>query len=113
MRTGTVLWSYTVRRMTVRKQHAKEFAGNQKAPSNGMHGPLPQTGAWLRSVVRGYFNYYAVSGSPDSLEVCSGSGCFATGGHTRKRRSQMRRYVWVRRLTLAAQWLPTPRVLHP
>lgn len=34
-------------------------------------------------------------------------------GHTLKRRSQTWRYAWVRRLKLAAQWLPTLRVLHP
>ena len=32
-----------------------------------MHDPVPQTGAWLRSVVQGYFNYYAVPGNLDSL----------------------------------------------
>ena len=25
-----------------------------------MHDPVPQTGQWLKSVVRGFFNYYAV-----------------------------------------------------
>jgi hypothetical protein len=34
-------------------------------------------------------------------------------GQALKRRSQIRRYAWVRRLKLAAQWLPQPRVLHP
>ena len=34
-------------------------------------------------------------------------------GQALQRRSQIRRYAWVRRLKLAAQWLPTPRVLHP
>lgn len=29
-----------------------------------MHDPVPQTGQWLKSVVRRYFNYYAV---PDNL----------------------------------------------
>jgi hypothetical protein len=31
------------------------------------HDPVPQTGAWLKSVVQGYFNYYAVPGNLDSL----------------------------------------------
>ena len=34
-------------------------------------------------------------------------------GHALQRRSQTRRYAWVRRLKLAAQWLPIPRALHP
>ncbi len=32
-----------------------------------LHDPVPQTGAWLRSVVQGYFNYYAVSGNLESM----------------------------------------------
>jgi RNA-directed DNA polymerase len=34
-----------------------------------MHDPMAQTGAWLRSVVQGYFNYHAVPGNIDSLSV--------------------------------------------
>jgi hypothetical protein len=34
-----------------------------------MHDPIAQTGTWLRSVVQGYFNYYAVPGNLDSLAV--------------------------------------------
>jgi hypothetical protein len=30
-----------------------------------MHDPVAQTGAWLRSVVQGYFNYHAVPGNID------------------------------------------------
>ena len=32
-----------------------------------MHDPVSQTGRWLQTVVRGYFNYYAVPGNLDSL----------------------------------------------
>jgi len=28
-----------------------------------MHDPVLQTGEWLKSVVQGYFNYYAVPGN--------------------------------------------------
>jgi len=38
-----------------------------------MHDPVPQTGQWLKSVVQGYFNYYAVPGNLNSLSV-SGIG---------------------------------------
>jgi RNA-directed DNA polymerase len=32
-----------------------------------MHDPVPQTSKWLRSVVQGYFNYYAVPGNLGKL----------------------------------------------
>ena len=34
-----------------------------------MHHPVAQTGEWLKSVVRGYFNYHAVPGNLDRLGV--------------------------------------------
>ena len=77
-----------------------------------MHDPVPQTGAWLRSVVQGYFNYCAVPGNLDSLGLFR-ERVLRYWGQALKRRSQIRRYAWVRRLKLAAQWLPMPRVLHP
>jgi hypothetical protein len=42
--------------------------------------------------------------------LCVGAIC---SRGTPKRRSQTRRFAWVRRLKLSAQCLPTPRVLHP
>jgi hypothetical protein len=44
-----------------------------------MHDPVPQTGQWLKSVVQGYFNYYAVPGNLASLG-CFGIGCWRSGG---------------------------------
>jgi RNA-directed DNA polymerase len=91
--------SYAVRRMTIRKRMR-------------MRDPVPQTGAWLRSVVQGYFNYYAVPGNLDSLGVFR-ERVLRYWGQALQRHSQIRPYAWVRRLKLAAQRLPMPRVLHP
>jgi len=104
--------SYAVRRMTVRKRMRKKLLEIKQQLRLRMHDPVPQTGAWLRSVVQGYFNYYAVPGNIDSLGLFR-ERVLRHWGHTLKRRSQRRRYAWVRRLKLAAQWLPIPRALHP
>ena len=104
--------SYAVRRMTVRKRMRKKLQEIKQQLRMRMHDPVPQTGAWLRSVVQGYFNYYAVPGNLDSLGLFR-ERVLRYWGHSLKRRSQIRRYAWVRRLKLAAQWLPQPRVLHP
>ncbi len=34
-----------------------------------MHDPVRQTGQWLKPIVQGHFNYYAVPGNLDSLGV--------------------------------------------
>jgi hypothetical protein len=104
--------SYAVRRMTIRQRMRKKLQEIKQQLRKRMHDPVPQTGAWLRSVVQGYFNYYAVPGNLDSLGLFR-ERVLRYWGQALKRRSQIRRYAWVRRLKLAAQWLPTPRVLHP
>jgi len=104
--------SFAVRRMTVRKRMRKKLQEIKQQLRMRMHDPVPQTGAWLRSVVQGYFNYYAVPGNLDTLGLFR-ERVLRYWGQALQRRSQIRRYAWVRRLKLAAQWLPTPRVLHP
>ncbi len=104
--------SFAVRRMTVRKRMRKKLQEIKQQLRMRMHDPVPQTGAWLKSVVQGYFNYYAVPGNLDSLGLFR-ERVLRYWGQALQRRSQIRRYAWVRRLKLAARWLPTPRVLHP
>jgi len=53
--------------MTVRKRMRKKLQEIKQQLRMRMHDPVPQTGAWLRSVVQGYVNYYAVPGNLDSL----------------------------------------------
>jgi RNA-directed DNA polymerase len=77
-----------------------------------MHDPVAQTGNWLRSVVRGYFNYYAVPGNLTSLGVFR-DRVLTLWWRALRRRSQRRRISWTRILAFARRWLPTPRVLHP
>ena len=110
-RTGT--GTYAVRRMTIRKRMRKKLQEIKQQLRMRMHDPVPQTGEWLRSVVQGYFNYYAVPGNLDSLGLFR-ERVLRYWGQTLKRRSQRRRFAWARRrCKLAAQWLPHPRVLHP
>jgi len=45
---------FTVRRTTIRKHMRAKLQDHKR-----MHDPVSQTGGWLRSVVQGYFNYYA------------------------------------------------------
>src|SRR6267143_432941 len=106
------LGRFTVRRKTIRKRMRKKLQEIKQQLRIRMHDPVPQTGAWLRSVVQGYFNYYAVPGNLDSLGLFR-ERVLRYWGQALKRRSQRHRYAWVRRLKLAAQWLPQPRVLHP
>jgi RNA-directed DNA polymerase len=77
-----------------------------------MHQPIPNQGQWLRQVVAGFLAYHAVPTNFPAL------GAFRL--HTirlwrrvLRRRSQRDRFTWKRVETLAADFLPKPRILHP
>jgi hypothetical protein len=58
---------FTVRRTTIGKRMRKKLQEIKQQLRQRMHDPVPQTSKWLRAVVQGYFNYYAVPGNLDSL----------------------------------------------
>ena len=103
---------FTVRRKTIRKRMRAKLREVKQQLRERMHDPVRQTGQWLKSIMQGHLNYYAVPGNIDSLSVFRDR---LTGywWHTLRRRSQKRRISWTRMLALADRWLPRPRVLHP
>ena len=102
---------FTVRRTTIRKRMRKKLQEIKQQLRKRMHDPVRQTGEWLRSVVQGYFNYYAVPGNLDSLGVFR-DRLLRLWGQSLRRRSQKSRPTWAYRVALANRWLPHPRVLH-
>jgi hypothetical protein len=77
-----------------------------------MHDPVASVREWLKKVTIGYYNYNAVPGNIDRLNVFT--------QRPRRlwrlilcRRSQRRRVLWDRLTPIFQRWIPTPRVLHP
>ena len=77
-----------------------------------MHWPIPQQGRWLRHVCQGFYAYHAV---PTNGRVVR-----SFWWHVRclwqralSRRSQRSYVPWPRFTTLASDWLPPPRLMHP
>jgi RNA-directed DNA polymerase len=103
---------YTVRRMTIRKRMRKKLQEIKQQLRQRMHDPVPQTGGWLRSLLQGYYNYYAVPGNLNTLGLFR-NRVLRLWGKTLRRRSQKSRFTWARRVALAEQWLPRPQKLHP
>src|ERR1700751_5770076 len=60
---------FTVRRTTIRKRMRAKLRQIKQELHGRMHDPVPETGGWLKSVVQGYFHYYAVPGNLESLAV--------------------------------------------
>jgi len=102
---------FTIIRKTIKKRiraKLKEIGVNLK---RRRHEPIAVLGKWLRSVVQGYFNYYAVPGNIFSL------GEFRTQINriwfkALKRRSQRFKLNWVRFNKIVEQWIPHVQILH-
>lgn len=103
---------FIVQRKTMSKRLRAKLQEIKQALTRWRHLPIPQLGAWLRGVVRGYFNYHAVPGNTKSLA----SFRFQVARlwlRALRRRSQRHRMNWARFGQIADRWLPLPKVLHP
>src|ERR1700747_2455889 len=102
---------FAVRRLTIRKRMRGKLRQIKQELHRRMHDPVRQTGEWLKSVVQGYFNYYAVPGNIGSMSRFR-HRLLGLWWHTLCRRSQQR-VPWKKMLELQDRWFPEPRALHP
>ena len=106
------LGRFEVRRKTIRKRIRAKLGRIKLELRKRMHDPLSQSGPWLKSIVQGHFNYYAVPGNTPSLSLFR-HRLLVLWWHSVRRRSQKHQISWTRMLGLATRWLPAPQVLHP
>jgi group II intron reverse transcriptase/maturase len=106
------LGRFAVRRKTISKRVRGKLRHIKPELRKRMHDPLFQTGQWLKSIVQGYFNYYAVPGNTANLSLFR-HRLLVLWWHSVRRRSQKHRISWTRMLGLAKRWLPASQVLHP
>ncbi|CAM2194946.1 RNA-directed DNA polymerase [Paraburkholderia kururiensis] len=103
---------FKIVRLTIKKRMRATLAAIRKTLMRRRHDPVPVTGRWLRRVLQGYLNYYAV---PDNMRRLS--SLFREVGHAWRhaliRRSQRRRMPWSRFGRLLRKYLPPCRVVHP
>jgi RNA-directed DNA polymerase len=103
---------FLVKRITRRDRMRAKLREIKEELRRRMHCPIPEQAGWIKQVVRGFFAYYAVP--------TNGAALTAFYYHvkriwlrTLRRRSQKDRFSWQRMDSLAADWLPQPRILHP
>lgn len=104
---GFALWRWTARGRLQRK--LKEVGS---ALQRRIHMPVGRAGRWLRAVLRGYYNYYAVPSNYKALSIFR-HGLVGHWYRALRRRSQRTRLTWERMKGLAEKWLPRPKILHP
>lgn len=103
---------FTVKRITIAKRMRAKLKQINIELKRRRHDPVPEQGAWLRSVVQGHLAYYAVPGNTHAVRAFRDE----VTRHWYKalrRRSQKKRLTWSRMNPLAKRWLPPARVRHP
>jgi len=104
---------FTVRRKTIAKRLQGKVKAVREEIMRRRHDPVPEQGKWLRSVVQGHLNYYAVPGNKQSTDAFR-TEVIRGWIHALRRRSQKARSLtWERAKRLVKTWIPKARVLHP
>ena len=103
---------FKILRLTVKKRLRATLAAIRDKLEKKRHEPIKQVGAWLKRVVRGYFNYHAV---PDNLKRLKGFRHAVSRAWFKqlRRRSQQDKMTWERFDRLARQFIPFPLRVHP
>jgi len=103
---------FTVLRQTMRTRWQAKLRGIKAELRRRMHEPVPEMGAYVRSVLLGHMRYYAVPMNAVSVSHFR----MALGRiwwRVLKRRSQKSHLPWARMERQVARWLTHTRICHP
>lgn len=103
---------FVVRRKTVKKRMRAKLQALKEELRKRMHAPIAETGEWLKTVVRGYFQYHAIPGNTASMGTFR-KRLSRLWRNVIRRRGQLGRPNWAKLDRIFNLWLPRPRVLHP
>jgi len=104
---------FLIRRQPVGERIRRRLGAIKVELRRRMHEPIAEQGRWLRAVVQGLYNYYAVPGTTHYL---NGVRCQVNKLwlRTLQRRSHKGRgFPWARMQPLLDVWIPKVRILHP
>lgn len=103
---------FTVLRQTMRKRWQAKLKEIGNELRRRLHQPVPEQGAYLRTVLLGHYRYYGVPRNGPALSAFRHAVAWRWGQRLR-RRSQKTRLTVRRWARLVTQWLPTPRICQP
>jgi len=104
---------FIVGRKTMAKRMRAKLQELQVELRRRMHRPVPETGAWLRSVVQGYYNYHSVPRNGAAMRRFT-RALLRLWWKSLRRRSHKSTCDWKRFYRrIARRWMPVLRVMHP
>lgn len=109
-RRGGKFW---VKRITIAKRMRARLQQLKVELRRRRHLPLQMQGLWLRRVVQGHLNYYAVPGNWSAIRQFRTLLTRHWLRSLRRRSQRGRRLTWARMNEYVNRWLPPVRILHP
>jgi RNA-directed DNA polymerase len=104
---------FTVRRKTIAKRLRAKLKAVRIELISRRHEPVPELGKWLRSVVQGHLNYFAVPGNKKAIDAFRTEINKAWLYALRRRSHKARSLTWDRMKRLIKTWIPTAEIKHP
>ena len=103
---------FKLRRKTDPGRMTRKLAALKIELRRRRHDPIPEQGLWLRSVIKGHDQYYAV---PDNLPALRAfrRALERMWWHSLRRRSQRSRVDSRRQERLRRRWFPAAQIVHP
>jgi group II intron reverse transcriptase/maturase len=103
---------FTVLRQTMRRRWQATLREVKTELRRRLHDPVPDQGAYLRSVILGHTRYYGVPRNGPSLSAFH-HALTRVWQAALQRRSQRAFVSWTRMARLVSRWLPVPHICHP
>jgi group II intron reverse transcriptase/maturase len=103
---------FTVIRQTMRKRLKAKLKAVGTVLRRRMHDGIPALGAYLRAVMTGHMNYYAVPFNIRAIQQFR-YGLILLWRQSLSRRSQTARVTWERMKELERRWIPLAHICHP
>jgi group II intron reverse transcriptase/maturase len=104
--------SFVIGRKTIKKRLRAKLKAIKVELRKSMHNPIAKTGAWVKQMLQGHLNYFAVSGNDKSLWWFFNEVRWLWLKSLR-RRSQRARLSWEKFTRLVDRFFPPIKVLHP
>jgi RNA-directed DNA polymerase len=104
---------FTLTRKTIGKRINKKCTEIADQLMKRRHWRVDEVGKWLRSVLRGHYNYYAVPGNSQALSAFKTAISHAWLHALRRRSHKGRSMNWNKMSNLIRFWLPSPKIVHP
>jgi len=104
---------FIIRRKTIKKRLRNKIAEVKEELKKRMHDPIPEQGKWVKSVVEGHFNYFAVPNNNKAIDTFRTEVIKIWRNALRRRSHKARKLNWSRIERLINTWVPTKSVRHP